>query len=65
MEVLLAVGSKKVQNYHIILNSKGTVWDEKNLDSKWSIKNFQLSNGITKNTWTAEMVIPFEDLGVT
>lgn len=66
IEVLL---SKEPDTCHqIIFNTKGILYDARltpTADTTWNLSNYQLANNIENGFWTAEIAIPFSDLGVS
>lgn len=63
VEVFVQSRSKS-QPYHIILTAFNTVWDGIVLDRKWN-PSFEHATGKGKGFWTAELAIPFTELGET
>lgn len=51
--------------YQIIINSSGTIFDQKDSDAAWNIRNARVVNKVEGDVWTMEAMIPFSDLGVT
>ena len=64
VEIMLSPGNKRSDDfYHIIVNSKGAVLDEKNGSKAWNPK-YDCSTRIDKNSWTVKMSIPIAELGI-
>lgn len=69
IEVLLDTANAHAACYHIMINSIGTVADERCVDTDradagWNI-NCRAKTGRIPGAWTLEVAIPFKDLGVT
>lgn len=64
IEVFLNPDIETKDYYHFIINSIGTLYDEKNDNSNWNIGNLPFINRVDKDTWTIEMAIPFKEIGV-
>ncbi len=51
--------------YHFAINSDGVMFDGKNKDVSWNSKNVKIAVKKNEQTWTAEIAIPFKELGMT
>jgi len=64
VELMLSPGNKNSDDfYHIIVNSKGVVYDEKNGSMGWNPK-YDCSATIGKDSWTVNLSIPLTELGI-
>ena len=64
IEIFLEPRLSSGECFHFIINSRGTLFDEKNHDPAWNIRDFSYVSKINNHGWTVEMAIPFEWLGV-
>lgn len=69
IEFLLDTANSKRSCYHFIVNSIGTLFDERCIsadrgDASWDSRTV-VKTGRTGGAWTLEMAIPFKDLGIT
>lgn len=67
IEFLLDTANSKRSCYHFIVNSIGTLFDERCIsadrgDASWDSRAV-VKTGLTGGAWTVEMAIPFKDLG--
>ena len=51
--------------YQFVINSDGVMFDAKNKDASWNSKNVKIAVKKNDRTWTAEIAIPFKELGIT
>ncbi len=51
--------------YQFVINSDGVMFDAKNKDASWNSKNVKIAVKKNERTWTAEIAIPFKELGMT
>lgn len=68
IEILIDTANAHHACYHFIVNSIGTLYDERCLadertDRAWN-SNAGVKTGRVEGAWTVEMAIPFRDLGV-
>lgn len=68
IEVLIDTANAHHACYHFIVNSIGTLYDEKCLGSERTDRTWnshtRVKTGRVEGAWIAEMAIPFKDLGV-
>jgi hypothetical protein len=64
MEIFIVPDAEISPIYQIIVNSSGTIFDQKDSDAAWNIKNTRIVNKVEGDVWTMEASIPFSDLGV-
>ena len=62
IEIFLNPKTVSDEYFHFVINSLGTLYDEKNHDPSWNIGDLHLCSKINKNTWILEMAVPFEKL---
>ncbi len=67
IELLFDTANGHHTAYHIIVNSIGTVYDEKCMDVERAIKGWnsacRVKTGQTQGAWTMEIAVPAKDLG--
>ncbi|MDD2711175.1 MAG: DUF6067 family protein [Verrucomicrobiae bacterium] len=63
VELFVKSPKEPVEVFHIIANSRGTIFDAKNNDARWSMAGLRCQNHLEQNTWTARFTIPFSELG--
>ncbi len=64
VELMLSPGNRNSDDfYHIIVNPRGVVFDEKNGIPGWNPK-YDCSATIGKNSWTVKLSIPLNELGI-
>ena len=51
--------------YQFVINSDGAMFDAKNKDVSWNSENVVKAVKKNERTWTAEIAIPFKELGLT
>ena len=72
VEIYLDPTPQTIDAYQIVINSKGTIFDEilnrnnekGNDDVTWNIEGMEVGNRVEENRWTLEVKIPFSSLGV-
>ena len=63
VEVFLTDGLKRAPVVHVIVTAAGVCFDEKDRNAGWN-GTWQGSAGRSETGWSAELAIPFADLGV-
>ncbi len=67
VEVFIKPSSKEEVYYHLVVNSKGTIYDARcqnsTCDKNWN-SNAEVKTLVGEKAWTVEMGIPFRSLGV-
>ena len=62
VEIFLSPLSSQVDLYHIIINSRGVIYDAKNNDVIWDC-DIQRAVHIDKDFWSVEVLIPIDEFG--
>ncbi len=60
---LLPPGADEKDFFHLVFNSRGTIFDRRGSDVKWDA-HWQIANDAGMGYWNAEVAVPFADLGV-